>query len=686
MPETPFIENDFIRRITEIIEENISNERFGVSELAGKMGMSRSNLLRKINKLTKLSVSQFIRQVRLEKGMEMLRQTSFTVSEVSYKVGFGSPSYFIKCFHDYYGYPPGEVGNRELKESDSIQKGQSRKKRTIAVIGATIIIVALATVLFILFKPFSSGQNDIEKSIAVLPFKNDSNDSTNLYFINGLMESVLNDLQKIEDIRVISRTSVEKYRNNPKTIPEIAQELNANYFVEGSGQKIGDRIFLNIQLIEAPGDKHLWSEQYNREVTDIFELQAEVAKNIVDKIEAIITPEEEERINKIPTDDLVAYDYFLKGLDLLNKGSSDHLEEAILFFEKAIEHDDEFARAHAAIAIAYYFLDLYQAEKKYPVQINNYADKALLLDSQLPQGLIAKALFYMNSKEYELAVPYFEKALEYNPNYDLAFVFLVDLYVNYIPDTEKYLEYALRGIKIDITAYDSTTASIIYLHVSNAFIQSGFTDEAEAYINKSLEYNPENLYSEYVKAYILFARNRDLQKTKERLIEALNKDSTRYDILIETGKICYFMRDYEGAYNYFKRFMDIKEALNLDVYRGENAKIGFVLSKLGLTEESEKYFAEYLDYAENDKSIYKHLSLAAYYSYKGDTKRAIEQMKLFSQQDNYHYWVILFLEMDPLFDTVKDLPGFKKTLRDIENKFWSSHKQIKASLKEKELI
>ena len=256
MPDSHSIENDFLSKITEIIEENISNERFGVSELAHETGMSRSNLLRKVKKLTKISVSQFIRQVRLKHALEMLRQTSITVSEVSYEVGFGSISYFIKCFHDYYGYPPGEVGKRDMKESDSSQIGESGKKRNIIILASAIFVVILLAILFIVFKPVFSKKGNLEKSIAVLPFKNDSNDSTNVYIINGLMESILNNLQKIEDLRVISRTSVEKYRNIPKIIPEIARELNVNYFIEGSGQKIGDQILLNIQLIEASSDKH----------------------------------------------------------------------------------------------------------------------------------------------------------------------------------------------------------------------------------------------------------------------------------------------------------------------------------------------------------------------------------------------------------------------------------------------
>ena len=686
MPDSHSIENDFLNKVTEIIEENLSDERFGVSELAGKLGMSRSNLLRKLKSLTKLSVSQFIRQVRLKHSMEMLKQTSLSVSEISYKVGFGSTSYFIKCFHDYYGYSPGEVGKREDEEIDTKQIVISGKKRNLIVFVSFFFVIVLATMFYIVFEPVSSEQTKLEKSIAVLPFKNDSNDSTNVHIINGLMESILNDLQKIEDLRVISRTSVEKYRDNPKTIPELSKELDVNYFVEGSGQKIGDQILLNIQLIEAKSDNHLWSEQYTREAKDIFELQKEVAKNIADKIEAIITPEEEERINKRPTDDLIAYDYFLKGLDLMRVPNKENLENSIPFFEKAIEQDNEFARAYAATAMAYYFLDENQSRKQYSAKINYYADKALLFDSQLPQSLIAKALFYMNGGEYKLAVPYFEKALEYNPNYDLVLVFLIKLYVNYLPDTEKYLEYALRGLKVDISAYDSIITSLNYLHISNAFIQSGFVDEAEKYIDKSLEYYTDNLYSAYVRAFILYARDRDLQLIKVRLLETLDKDTTRLDILQEVGKIYYYLRDYENSFYYYNKYIQIKNALSLDIYRSENAKIGLVLAKMGLKEDSEEYFMKFKQDTEKDQSIYKDLSLAAYYSYMGDKEMAIKHLKLFSEQENYHYWIVIFTEIDPLMDNIKDLPEFKEIMNDIEAKFSNYHNRIKASLKKKDLI
>ncbi len=331
-------------------------------------------------------------------------------------------------------------------------------------------------------------------------------------------------------------------------------------------------------------------------------------------------------------------------------------------------------------------MDIFQAEKKYTDQINNYADKALLFDSQLAQSLIAKALFYMNSGESESALSYLEKALEYNPNSALVINILSDFYANYVPDTEKYLEYALKGIRLDIAANDSVTTSYIYLHLSNALVQSGFVKEAEEYIIKSLEYNPDNLFSAMVNAYVMYAKNRDLNETRDLLIGALEKDSTRLDIMQEIGKIYYYMRDYENAFKYYGKYIEIKEAQNLDIYTYENAKIGAVLSEMGMKEKSDIYFRDYKDYAENNKSIYKNLFLAVYYSYMGDTNQAIEKLKLFSRESNYQYWVILFFIMDPSMDNIKDHPEFEIIFNDLENKFWNNHKRIKASLETKRLL
>jgi len=685
MPDLSSRESDFLGKIDAIIENNISNDQFGVSELAREIGMSRSNLLRKIKKLTNLSVSQYISQLRLKSAMNLLEEQSYTVSEVCYRVGFSSTSYFIKCFRELYGYPPGEVGKREMKDPGA-EKGSGFNKKPLVLIAGFALILISAILIFFLVRPGPSVQTKGEKSIAVLPFKNDSNDSTNIYIINGLMESVLNDLQKIEDLKVISRTSVEKYRSTSLSIPEIARELNVRYFVEGSGQKIGDQILLNIQLIEAETDGHLWAQQYSREVRDIFALQKEVSKKIALEIEAIITPEEEERINQFPTEDLIAYDYFLRGQDLFFGGSREGVLESIPYFQKAVKQDPEFAHAYADIAIAYYVLDLLLADKIYSDSINDYADKALLYDAQLAQSLLAKAFYYMNIGAYEKALPHLEKALEYNPNSAMVLNTLSDFYTSYLPNTNKYLEYALRGVELDIASHDSVEASYILLHVSNALIQSGFVDEALEYIGFSLQYFPDNLYAEQVKAYILYAKNGDLHETRDHLIKTLQRDLSRLDVMQEVGKIYYYQRDYERSWIYYKKFLEMKEAYDLDIYRGEDVKIAVVCSKLGLREESQDLFKKYRAYLEIDNSIYKHLGLAVFNAYQGNTDEAIRELQLFSREENYHYWTFLFLKIDPLIDGMLDNPEFMKTLEFVESKFWKQHGQVKVSLNEKGLL
>jgi TolB-like protein/Tfp pilus assembly protein PilF len=524
----------------------------------------------------------------------------------------------------------------------------------------------------------------MEKSIAVLPFKNDSNDSTNVYLINGLMESTLNNLQKIKDLKVISRTSTEKYRNTPRSIPEMSEELNVNYFVEGSGQKIGDQILLNIQLIEGKTDRHLWARQYKREAKDIFALQQEIAKSIAEEIQVIITPEEQKRIEKIPTDDLAAYDLFLKGLDFMSKGGDKNLETAILHFDEATKKDPEFALAYAQAVMAYYYLDVFKAEKKYMTEIGSLSDKALLHDPRLPESLVAKAIFYLQRKEYDLALPYLEKSFEYNPNSAVTLAFLTDYYTNYSPNTSKYLEYAMKGLRVGVNTQDSTTASYAYLRLSNALMQAGFFKEALQNIDKSLAYFPENPYA-YIKVYMHLAIDKDCPKAKERLLTYLEKDSTRIDIIQEIGKVCTLMGDYEEAYKYYKRFIDLRETYKLDIYKHESLRIAFVLSKVGQKEKAEQFAQTFKQFADNNHTIYKQALLSSYYGYRGDIEKAVEHLRLFSKEDDFLYWVLIF-EDDPMTANLKNLPEVKKIMSGLEKKFWDRHEKVKDRLQEEGLI
>lgn len=678
--------SDFIEKAEAVILENIANEQFGVSELADAMSMSRSSLLRKIKAHTKLSANQFIRQVRLTKGMEMLQQTTSTVAEISYQVGFGNTSYFIKCFREQYGYSPGEVRKGTVANEDVPDQFSFFHRYRWHLVSAVALILIIGSVLLFGKKRTVSVENNMDKSIAVLPFKNESSDTLNLYFVNGLRESVLNNLQKIGDLRVISRTSAEKYRNSNKSIPEIARELNVKYLVEGSGQRVGNQVLLNVQLINASTDQPVWGEQYSREVKDVFALQNEVARKIADAINAKIRPSEMDQIEKKPTGDLLAYDYYLKALIPYNTRTKKGLAEAISLFKKATGQDSQFALAYAYLAFSYYYTDLYQKKKQYTEQINSNADKALLYDPKSAESLMAKALYYMQVKEYRLAVPYLEKALEYNPNSSSVVQMLSTLYASEIPNTTKYLTYALKGIQLDIAAYDSITKSYIYLNLSNALIQNGFVDEATSYINKSLEYNPENAYAPLLKTYILYAKDGNIKDTQKRLLREWNKDTTRLDLLQEVAKFYYYQEEYNQAFHYYQKFVKAREKYGLDIYPQEDVKIARVYQKMGLDEQAAQFFKAYAGYCEKDQSIYKSASMAVKYAYEGKNDKAIEQLKVFATQDNYQYWILLFLDKDPILKPLRSNPEFNGVIQKIKDRFWKKHDHLKKILENKGLV
>ncbi len=694
---------DFLAKAEAIVLENISNEQFGVSELAEATNMSRSNLLRKIKKQTELSASQFIRNIRLNKGKELLAETDMTVSEISYEVGFGNTSYFIKCFRELYGVPPGEIRKKtqdvieeiaaetevtisESTEKDSSQKSFFSKHFNKIIVVVTAVIIVLISLLWKESSNNVSSTKKRTKSIAVLPFKNMSNDATNYYFVNGLMESSLNNLQKIEDLRVISRTSVEKYRNTTKTITEIADELNVSYIVEGSGQKIEDEVLLNVQLIDATNDTPIWTEQYKHQLVDIFSLQNTVAKKIAMSIQATVTPAELARIDKKPTENLEAYDYYLRGLEPLQKETKESLLEAIELFKKATQLDPKFAQAYAKTAMAYFYLDIYQRNKQYTDDINENADKALLYDATSDQSLIAKALYYINNREINLAVPHLEKALEYNPNAAAVVLILSDLYARAIPNTEKYLKYALKGIQLNIQANDSVGKSFIYLHLGNALIQSGFVDEADTYMKLAHSYNPNNQFTQYIQAYINYAKHRDIKKCTNQLVTEWKKDTLRVDLLQEIGKLYYYEEDYKTAYHYYKKYHALQSDQTIDIFPQEGLKISMVFEKMGDSITAKKYYDKYVTYCENDTSMYKSASMAMLHLYQGDKDAAIAQLKLFATKNNFQYWLILFWEADPLIKGLKTHPAYDETIQKIKDRFWENHVQTKKTLKENGLL
>ena len=421
---------EFIQKLTGLVEINLKNEQFGVSELAKAMGISRSSLYVKVNAITQKSVSRFISEVRLKKARELLKQTSLTVSEIAYEVGFGSPTYFIKCFHDFYGLPPGEVEKAETLKNEFIdtttrlQEPTLQKRRgklRIAIV--SILIIILFTVSIIVVNPFSSTKVNVDKSIAVLPFKNLSEDPENQYFADGMMEDIVHNLSLIAGFRVISVTSSQKYRNTNKSLPEIAKEVGVSYVLEGSVQKEGNNVKIFIQFNDAKKDKLVWSDSYNKELKDIFDLQSNIAGQIAKKLETVLSPQEKEQINKRYTENTEAYNLYLKGRFFWAKRTQEDLLKSVDYFSQAIKVDPNYSLAYAGLADSYFIMVWW---KWYPwdkgtIKSKEYALKALSIDNHLSEAhTVLGGIADWFEKDWKTAEREFKLAIEYNPNFAVA--------------------------------------------------------------------------------------------------------------------------------------------------------------------------------------------------------------------------------------------------------------------------
>ena len=206
------------------------------------------------------------------------------------------------------------------------------------------------------------------------------------------------------------------------------------------------------------------------------------------------------------------------------------------------------------------------------------------------------------------------------------------------------------------------------------------------YINKSLDYDPGNYYAPLVKIYILHAQDQDIAQTGRRLSAEFRKDTTRLDILQEVAKMHYFQEAYDSAFFYYEKFVNARDRLGLEIYPQEDIKIGLTYAKMGLEKQAEELFSSYAEYCEKDESIYKSASTAVKYIHEGKYDAAIEQLKIFATQDNYQYWILLFIEEDPVMKPLKSHPEYEAVIRKIRERFWENQAILKKSLEEKGLI
>ncbi len=268
--------------------------------------------------------------------------------------------------------------------------------------------------------PASPAPGISEKSIAVLPFENLSSDKENAFFAQGIQDEILTTLSKISGLRAISRTSTKQYQSAPTNLRDIGRELRVANVLEGSVQKAGDRVHINVQLIQTDTDAHLWAQSYDRQLTDIFGVEGEVAKSIADSLRATLSPQEKARVEKIPTTNADAYVLYLRARDYQTRPDNflQDFQSARQLYEQAIGIDSGFALAHARLsAVMSAIYHWYRPTEEVKEKARREADESLRLQPDLGEGHLALGLyFYYEEADYERAVQELNLAAKALPN------------------------------------------------------------------------------------------------------------------------------------------------------------------------------------------------------------------------------------------------------------------------------
>jgi tetratricopeptide (TPR) repeat protein len=334
-----------------------------------------------------------------------------------------------------------------------------------------------------------------------------------------------------------------------------------------------------------------------------------------------------------------------------------------------------------------YYLDIFQVDKKHSKALDSCADRALRFGPRLSESYVAKGVAHSAKKEYDEAVKYLEKAHELDPNSGVVIHFLTEFYSIHVFNTAKYLEYALTGVKIDrASPVDSATTSFKYFHLANAFASAGFLDEALMYSDKSLELDPNNIFAKHFRAYVVFAKNRNIKEAREAMLIAYRKDTMRLDIVQEVAKLYVMERDYRKAYKAYEKLIALRKLYNVNVYAGESLRILMVCDSLGYKQQSDVFRKEFLDYMATDQSIYKHLTLSTWLAYNGKKQESIKEFKTFLEEDsNFHYWAML-LDLEPYMDPIRNDPEYRKLLKQMESDFWENKREIRKLMESKGLL
>jgi len=440
---------NFLEKIENHIAVNLKNEQFGVERLSQLMGMSRSHLHRKLKNINGKSISQVIREYRLEMAKKLLLEEELTASEVTHCVGFSSPSYFSKCFTKYFGYSPGKTKHNNDLLKDSIEEGFVK----------------------------------LDKTIMVLPFKNLSPNEQNQYLVDGMVDAISRHLTSINGLKVVSSLVLSKLIS----INEIGEKYGVSSVIQGSVQQQQNNIIrIEIKLLDTYDGRLIWAQNYDRKVFDLLEIQSQISTRIVYALKISISKDEHSLITKRTSYHPVAYDNYLKGMYYMNQFGAKEVDKSLEYFEKAIEIDNSIAPAYSAITNYFHMkASIFSASidsKESLRKAKQFLDISMKLDKDWHFNFTMKG-FQLAFFEWDFlkANKYYQMGLRANK--PLNYI----MYRDYLQIINQHEEALKVSLYVDREMPFYPNFSIVM-----SFYYNGLYEEGESYISERLPSFPTN--------------------------------------------------------------------------------------------------------------------------------------------------------------------------------------------------
>ena len=493
---------------------------------------------------------------------------------------------------------PEGLKRTEVADAAPIQRSPHRTWIYVVIIAGAIAIGLFSIQRF-------GGRNNVakqtalpalpEKSIAVLPFDNLSEEKGNAYFAEGIQDEILTRLAKVADLKVISRTSTQHFKSSPDNLPQIAKQLGVMNILEGSVQKSNDQVRVNVQLINAMTDAHLWADIYDRKLTDLFAVESDIAKTIADTLQAKLTGSELTAIAKAPTANNEAYVLYLKGRFFWNKRTGTDLRKAIEYFNQAITTDPKYALAYVGLADSYLLLSNYgaAAPKDSIPQAKDAVKRALELDANSGEAHASAGILSDNDFQFEHGITEFERAIQLSPNYATAHHWFGDGPLMALGRFDRGLAEGRRAVELDplslinnadlgwiyINArrYDEAIAQLrktieidprFYLaryYLGEALQLNGQLTEAIAEYRSAVELNDDPLALAFLgQAYARAGQREEAQKIRARLTEAAK---SRYVSQYSFALVLIGLGDKEGAIDALERAYHNGEGADICIIR-----------------------------------------------------------------------------------------------------------------------